>query len=468
VKRVAIIGGGITGLAAAFRLGREAPELRVSLFEREGRLGGKIATDRKNGFVLEDGADSFLSRKLRGVGLCLEAGIAGELIGRRPEHARTFVKRGGALHRLPEGLTGMIPTNLAALSESSLLSPAGRERVKEEPTVPAANDASDESIARFIARRFGREAYDYLVEPLMSGIYAGDGELLSIDATFPLLREFERRHRSVLKGLAASKVSESDGGGYPAFVAFADGMESLVQAIAGQLAAAKITTECGVAAIEESADSGYRLVFEKGDSEVFDGVIIATPAHVTARLTSALDPDLSRLHAAIPYASSAIVNLVYNERDMPPAVEGYGYIVPRAENTDVLACTVTSNKWPGRTPPGFAALRVYIGRYGGRDVVRDSDDALINLARGELKETFRIDSAPHMATVRRWAFGMPQYTIGHLERLASIDTCVDKHPGLCLAGAAYRGVGIPDCIASGETAARTVMKFIQPTRRRAT
>ncbi len=410
--RVVVVGGGIAGLAAARRLEALFEEIEVVLVESTHRLGGKLLTEHVDGFVIEGAADSFLSRKERGIGLCEELGLGAELIARRPENARSFVRRGDELHPLPEGLTGMIPTSLEALSESRLLSDGGRERFAAEENLPAAPPDGDESIASFVARRFGREAYERLVEPLMAGIYAGDGEQLSLRATFPNLRALELEHGSVLRGLAAQSRSESP---YPAFVGLRSGMQTLA-----------------------------------------DGVVIATPAPAASTLVSGLDSELAELIGDIPYASSAVVTLGYRREDVRHPLDGYGYVVPATEGSEVLACTWTSSKWEERAPAGHALLRVYL-----RGISPGSDQQLVDTARAELS-LLEVTSEPCLTRLHRWPVGMPQYVLGHPERLERIDTALARHPGVALAGAAYRGVGIPDCIASGEAAADSIVRSLSP------
>jgi oxygen-dependent protoporphyrinogen oxidase len=453
--KVVVVGGGIAGLAAAHRLEALFPDAELLLVESGERLGGKLQTERADGFVIEAAADSFLSRKPRGVGLCRELGLAGELVGRRPENPRSFVRRGGELHPLPEGLTGMIPTDLEALVDSPLLSRAGKERLAAEVVVPPAPPDGDESIASFVSRRLGPEAYEAFVEPLMTGIYGGDGERLSLQATFPQLRALELEHGSLLRGLRARPSPPSS---TPPFVSLRDGTGRLAEVLVAGLSRTRVET--GVAARTLTrTEGGYRLELDGGSSIDAVGVIIALPPHVAATVLATLDVALAELHAGIPFASSVVVSLGYEEAALERALDGYGYVVPRSERTDVLACTWTSSKWEGRAPVGRALVRVYAGRFGGRDLTTESDAALLDLACDELR-TIGIAALPVLTRVHRWPHGMPQYVLGHPDRLAQIEEALEEHPGLALAGAAYRGVGIPDCIASGELAAESLARTL--------
>ena len=450
--RIVVVGGGVTGLAAADRLLRRAPDADVTLFEKAERLGGEIHTERVDGFVIEAGADSFLTRKARGVGLCEELGLADRLVARRAQHAGTFVRHAGALHPLPEGLTGMIPTRIDSLAESALLSQQGRAALADERSMPAPSDLREESIAAFVTRRFGREVYERIVEPLMAGIYGGDGERLSLDATFPRLRDLERRYGSVARGLTAS-LEQAVVDAAPPFVSLAGGMGELVEHLEAQLHDASIQASTEVMALEPRTGGGFVLVLSDGAGAEADAVILATPAPATARITCAFDRELSELHAAIVYASSATVSLAFRERDLPRPVAGYGYVVPRVEGSDVVAVSVASNKWPGRATDGHALVRVYLRAHKGGDITRETDDALVRAARRELNETYGVAAQPMLVRTSRWPAALPQYTLGHGGRVARIRERLAAHRGLFVAGAAYAGVGIPDCVASGEAAA---------------
>jgi oxygen-dependent protoporphyrinogen oxidase len=453
--KVVVVGGGIAGLAAARRLELVAPDAEVTLVERDDVVGGKLRTEHVEGFVVEAAPDSFLARKERGIGLVEELGLADELIARRPEHHRAFVRRGDDLLPLPEGLTGLIPTSLEALEHSTLLSDEGKKRFGVEPEIPPAPGDADESVAAFVSRRFGREAYDALVEPLMSGIYGGDGDMLSLRATFPQLRALELEHGSVLRGLSAPAPTDR-----PAFVSFRRGMASLVLALVGGYERTELVL--GRAAARVRRGGAYEVELDDGEYLRADGVVLTTPAYVTAVLLADLDRELAAAHAEIPYASSVVVTLAYSRADVVP-LDGYGYVIPRVEGTDVLACTWTSQKWAARAPDESVLVRVYAGRYGGRDLTQEADAALVALARDELLLR-GIAAEPTLTLVRRWPRGMPQYVLGHPDRLERIDAALAEHPCLAVAGAAYRGVGIPDCIASGEAAAESVVRALAGTR----
>ncbi|MDQ3378724.1 MAG: protoporphyrinogen oxidase [Actinomycetota bacterium] len=454
--KVVVVGGGIAGLAAAYRLESLLPEAEIVLVERTERVGGALLTERSNGFVIEGGPDSFLSRKERGVGLCEELGLAGELVGRKPENAQSYVRHGAELQPLPEGLTGMIPTDFDSLAESTLLSPAGRERLAAEVDLPPEPPGADESIASFITRRLGTEAYQRLVEPLMTGIYGGDGAQLSLRATFPNLRVLELEHGSLIRGLLAQ--SKAGANTHPPFVTLASGIQTLANRLSEGLRRTVVLTARTALALD-STDAGYELELDGGERIHAAAVVVAVPAFAAADLLADLDHELAAAHAEIPYGSSVVVSLAYRENEVAHPLDGYGYVVPRAAGSEVLACSWSSSKWEGRAPEGFALIRVYAGRFGGRDVTSDSNSELIALAQDELR-LLGIDAEPSLSRVQRWPLGMPQYVLGHPERLERIESALADYPGLALAGAAYRGVGIPDCIHSGEEAARSLTESL--------
>lgn len=467
-RKVVIVGGGIAGLAAAYKFKEASHEIDITIIEASSQLGGKIGTERVDGFVIESGPDCFLSRKPRGIGLCEALGIAEQLVGRDPNHAKTFVLRHGRLHPLPSGLTGMIPTNLDALTNSSLLSDTAVSQIAQEPNLPPQPENGDESVANFISRRLGQEAFDNLIEPLMGGIYAGQADQLSLAATFPQLRQLELKHGSLLKGLTAPKPAVTPSA-YPPFVSFPDGMQTLVEALVAQLDGVEILLETAVSSISnQSSVNSNRLqnthyaLRTTHHTIHADAVVLTTPAFVSSQLLCDVDSDLAATLDEIPYASSALVNLVFDEADVPE-LDGYGYVIPRVEGREALACTWTSRKWQNRAPEGKVLLRVYIGRYGEGDVTGFDDGRLLAIAQQEIKETVNIIAEPNFQRIIRYPKAMPQYNMGHLDRIARIQVKLAEHPGLFMAGAMFNGVGIPDCIASGETAVTQTLNYLQTT-----
>lgn len=453
-----VIGGGISGLAAATRLAERSDPAGLVLIEGESRLGGKIRTERTDGFLLEGGPDCFLSTKPAGVELCHRLGLADRLIGTSSAVRGSFVKRAGRLYPLPEGITGLVPSRLLPLLTTGLLSLRGRMRAGLEVLVPPRRAGAEESVAEFARRRFGTEAYDWLIEPLLSGIFAGDGERLSLESTFPQLRATELRDGGLLRPLLTGRTPP----GRPAairsgFVTLPGGLGELVGALATRLGGTRVLTGRKVRSIRPAvAGPGYRVELVDGWTLEAEAVVLATPAHATAAMVDVLDPDLAETLRSIPSVSTAIVSLAFAGAGVPTPLAGYGYVSPRIEGGPLVACTWASNKFPGRAPPDAMLVRCFIGRAGLDRMVMAEDGALHQLAREELREVHGITAPPLLSRVVRWPGGMPQYTLGHRDRLEHIATRLAGLPGLHLAGASYRGVGIPDCIVSGWAAADRV------------
>ena len=463
---VVVLGGGIAGLAAAHRLlqaqGDATRGLRVTLVEADHRLGGKIVTERIDGFVIEGGPDSFLATKPRGIGLCEELGIGERplLQGVQAQRRRAFVLCRGRLHDLPEGLSGLVPTRLTPLVRSTLLSPLGKARVALDYLLPARHAAGDESLGGFVRRRLGREAWQRLVEPLMAGIYAADGDQLSLAATFPQLREAERRYGGLIKGVLAARRQVP--APKSAFLTPAAGLDTLVMALEKRLRDAGATLVLGDPAVAVTrSGSAFGVHLAAGDSIQADAVIVATPAYAAASLLADLDPVLAVELDAIPHASTAIVTLAYRREEISHPLDGHGYVIPRVEGSPILACTWSSRKWAGRAPEGWELIRVFIGRAGQEDVLAADDETLVALAVNEVSVRLGATSPAALTRVRRWPRGMPQYLLGHPERVARIGAAYNKHAGLYLAGNAFHGVGLPDCIASGERAADAAAVYLR-------
>ena len=454
MSRVVVVGGGIAGLAAALRLQRLRPAAEIVLIESRRRIGGTILTEQIGDYVIEGGPD-FSSPASRAASGCARTRPCDHLVERIATDTRTYVRLGGDLHPLPAGLTGMIPTCLDTLASSGHPlarrpgavrrrgRPAGRpgrwrrvdRRVRLAPDGPGGvrtpRGTTDEQHLR------------------------GDGQQLSLDATFPHLRQLEREYGSVTRGLLA-RNDESPAAG-PPFLSLRGGMGALVAALADRLRGVVVTGRTVVRLDRGRGGHGYQLGLADGDTLVADAVVLATPAYVTARLVASLDPALADAHAAIPYGSSALVTLAYPSRGPRASARRVRLRRPTRRGLRCSACTWTSGKWPARAPDGRALVRVYLGRFGRRNVTGDSDAELVAAARSEVSATLGPSVEPVLERVHRWPRGMPQYVLGSLDRLAVIERRLAGHPGLALAGAAYRGVGIPDCVASGEAAAESIM-----------
>lgn len=475
--RIAVVGGGIAGLATANRLlelaaARGIP-MALTLLETRARLGGTIVTERTDGFVIEGGPDSFISEKPWALDLCQRLGLGPALIGTRDEHRRTFIVRDGALYPLPEGFLLLAPTRLWPLVVSPLFSWTGKLRMALDLVLPRAPAAGDESLASFVVRRLGRETLERVAQPLVSGIYTADPDRLSLAATMPRFLEMERRHRSVILGMLrqqparpdAPRRDEGGGGGgeesgarWSLFVSLDDGMQRLVDTIAARLPRSAARLGTAVATIAPGATAGeWRVVLAGGDVIEADAVVLATPAHVAAQLVRDLDPLLANDLASIPYASSATVTLAYRRADVPHQLDGFGFVVPLVERRRIIACTFSSVKYPGRAPADTVLLRSFAGGALQASMSELDDGALEAAVRSELAALLGVSAQPILVRIHRHPNAMPQYHLGHLERVSSIEQRLARHPGLTVAGNAYRGVGIPDCVRSGEGAAEAVL-----------
>lgn len=465
MTRIAIVGGGIAGLATALFLLEADPALEVEVFEREMETGGKLRTECVDGFLIERGPDAFLASKPGAIGLSRYLGLEDRAISPIPEHRQSFVMRNGSLMPLPQGLSGLIPGDLKPILQSPLLSRRGKARLALESVIPARKNRGEESIAEFMRRRYGRETWERMIEPLLTGIYAGDGEQLSIDATFPNLPAIEANHGSLLRGAIAAKKAVASSAANPAvpkgFVSYRDGMETLPVStrLAVEHLGGRITTGMRVRSLGRDAENGQFQLSVSGvpDPVLADGVVVATPAWAAAPLLSDVAPTASAALAEIEHSSSGLVALGFPVSQLTRPLRGYGYVVPRAEGRNVTAMTWVSSKWAGRAPEGQVLVRVFLGR-SGRDAVLERDDAdLVELAIAEMGEVLGLVIAPTVTRVQRWDRAMPQYVLGHGNRVARIESGVGAVPGLAIAGTMLRGVGIPDVISSAERAARTVL-----------
>ncbi len=458
MNRIVIVGGGIAGLSAAYYATKKIPNAQITLIESSDRWGGKIATDRvpfEDGqFIIEGGPDTFLATKPYATALCRELGLGDRLHGTNPKQKNTYVLHRNKLEPLPDGLAMMIPTNVQAILKSNLVSWFGKARMGLDFLQPAKAVNGDESLGTFVSRRLGREAYENLIEPLMSGIYAGDGDLLSLASTFPYLRDLELKYGSLARG-ALEMRKKSNGkavqGSRSAFLTPTTGLAEIVEALVNYLQSNNVDLQLNtqVLSIDHSTPDAWNLTLDTGLLQA-EALILATPAYVSGQLLASIDPELASDLQSIPYASTATVSLAYRQNDLPRALDGYGYVIPRREGRRALACTWTSTKFPHRAPEGYALIRVFVGR-AGQDIPWNEND-LLDLAKEELKLTLGITAEPLLSRVFMWDKAMPQYNLGHPEILKRIDAAVEKYPSLALAGNGYRGIGIPDCIHSGELA----------------
>lgn len=464
-RRIVIVGGGITGLAAAHRItelaeGRSTP-ISVTLLESSSRLGGVIKSERTGGFVLELGPDSILSEKPWARDLAVRIGLQARMIPTQEQFRGTYVVRAGRLVRLPEGFLMMAPTQIGAFLRSPIFSWRGKARMALDLVLPRGN-AKDESLASFVRRRFGREALDRVVQPLVGGIYTADPERLSLAATMPRFLEMERRHRSVIKAMWLAQrraPAETSGARWSLFFNFDSGTQLLVDTLEQRLAAIDRRLDTPVLGLERS-DGAWQVTTAQENLRA-DAVLLALPSHRTAPLLHSHDATLATELSAIRWSSAAVVLLAYRAEDVPNTIDGFGFVVPLAERRRIIAGSYSSRKYPGRAPSDHCLLRIFVGGFGHETAWAADDAAMLAGVRAEVAELLGIHAAPVLCRVQRWPDSMPQYDIGHLPRVARIEQRCAAIPGLALAGASYRGVGIPDCVRDGETAAERLVASLQ-------
>ena len=477
--RVAIIGGGISGLACGFRLrelatAHEMP-IEIALFESSRRVGGALETIRRDGFVMETGADSFLSEKPAGAKLAERLGLASELIGTQEQFRKTFVVRAGRLVEIPEGFSLIAPACFGPLIRSPLFSPMGKLRMMIEPVIPKRRGTDDESLGAFVRRRLGREVLTRVAQPLAGGIYTANPETLSVSATMPRFVEMERRYGSVIRGLRAAARSRNaeargtSGARWSLFLSFKNGVGSIVDALTARLAenirrGAEVVAISRIPngdALDSTSTGSWRIALQDGASFAADAIVCAAPAFAIAPMLQPSNSELGETLSAIKYASAATVNLAYRGTDFPDLPAAFGFVVPVAEHRRIIAGSFSSLKFTGRAPAGMVLARVFIGGALQAGMMNLNDAEMIAAARDEFASLLGVTTEPIQTCVRRWPDSMPQYAVGHLTRVAEIERIAAGIPGLALAGAYFRGVGIPDCIASGERAAETIFSQLR-------
>jgi oxygen-dependent protoporphyrinogen oxidase len=472
--RIVILGGGISGLSAAFRLlelaAKDERPIDLALLERSTRLGGPLYTIRARGFIAEAGADSFLSEKPWARDLARRLDLEAELVGTQEEFRRTYVVRKGKLIEIPEGFSLLAPARLGPVLKSPLLSPLGKLRLALEPLIPRRRAGGDESLASFVRRRLGREVLERIAQPLAGGIYTADPERLSLHATLPRFAEMERRYGSVILGLRKAARTQgamargTSGARWSLFQSFRGGIQTLVDALARRLGE---TVRLGVEAVAlERAGAGTSAAAETGSRWCVitadgarlnaDAVVCALPAFAAARLLAPHSPQLGHGLGEIEYASAAVVNLAYRESDFPGTPHSFGFVVPIVERRNIIAASFTSLKYAGRAPAGAILLRAFLGGALQRKMMELDDAAMVEVAGAEMRALLGVGAVPLWTHVARWSDAMPQYTVGHRERAGAIERAAAALPALALCGAALGGVGIPDCILSGERAAEQV------------
>jgi oxygen-dependent protoporphyrinogen oxidase len=464
-RRVAVIGAGISGLAAANRLRELDPSADLTVFESTGRLGGVLQTERRDGWLIERSADMFTTREPWAIDLCRRIGIADELIETDPRFRRAFVVHCGKLVPVPEGFMLMSPAKVWPILSTPILSPLGKLRLAYERLIPGRRDDSDESLESFTVRRFGREAFDRLIQPLIGGIYTADPAKLSMQATLPQFVELERQFGSLIRGMrkkgSAFRVQGSDqkaqatGARYGQFVAPREGMQRLVDAVAAKLPAGSARLNAAVERIEYV--DGWK-VFIRGGLEPYDidELILASPGAVSARLLASIDGELASLIGRIPHAGCSVAVLGVRRDQIAHPLDGFGFVVPAIENRRIIAGSMASVKFAGRAPEGKVLLRVFVGGALQPGLGELPNERIRQLVLEELGDLIGLRGEPEFCDVVRWSGMMPQYHVGHLDLVQKIEERAAAIPHFALAGNTYRGVGIPFCVRSGEAAAEKI------------
>ncbi len=466
--KVAVIGAGISGLSVAYKLGvlGKGSNLSVTVFESKNRLGGVIQSEKREDRVVECGPDAILSTKPAAIDLIKEIGLEHELIPTNSINRRSMVACRGKLHALPEGFVMLAPTRIIPFIFSPLFSLAGKFRMALDLVSPAkTSDSSDESVESFVVRRFGREALNNVVQPMVGGIYVGDVRRLSADAALPQFVEMERKFGSVIRGLLARSAGErshertAHGARYSMFVTLKNGVQSLVDRLEEKIGFGNIERNSEVINLKRL--SRNRWLVECDDrTEEFDAVVFATPAKVTARIIEKAAPDLAKKLGAIETGSAAVVNFLYNREDFTHPLDAFGFVVPSAENRSILAASLISNKFPNRAKEGTVAVRAFLGGVLQAQLLDFTDAKLVELAHADLKHYLGLKNEPQSAVVTRYPESMPQYNLGHKARVEEILTIAQEQmPGVFLTGNSYNGVGIPDCIAQALRTARAAIEY---------
>ncbi len=453
---VVIIGGGIAGLTAAYRLqSADTGKLGYHLIEASPRLGGKIVTEHTDGFTIEGGPDSVIPQKPWALELMRELGLGDRLLPSNDDRGGTWVLHRGRLVPLPPGLGLLSPERWGAFLRSPLLSWPAKLRFAREHWVPPRGDGKDESVADFVRRRFGPGALWGLAEPVLAHVHAADVERLSLRASYPLMAELEERHGSVLRGVAALRRSRrSAGPSGPVFWTLKGGLTELVQALVERLEPASLHTGRRAVSLRRGG-VGWTVGLDDGRELDAGAVVLATPATAAGELMAELDPDLAWRLRAIRYASMATLSLGYRAADVARAPGGFGFFVPRRERRRILAGSWTSNKFDHRAPEGHALLRIFLGGGAGEHILDADDEALIQVVREDLRAMIGLAAEPVVAKLTRWPGGYPQIDVGHRSRIRDLEAALPM--GLLLAGSAYHGIGLPDCIRSGTEAARRIL-----------
>ena len=450
MPRVVIIGGGISGLSTAWYLAKAG--VPSTILESRPRLGGVIQTEHVDGCTIEAGPDSFISAKPAAMELITELGLAGDVIGSNDHLRKTYIRKNGRLVPMPDGLMMMVPTRILPLLTTGLLSWGTKFRMGMELFHAPKPRAGDESVAEFIEEHYGAEAVDYLAEPLLSGIYGGNPREMSVTSVLPRFMDLAAKYGSLTRGVLAMRAkAQSNSQPAPLFRTLKGGLGQMIEALAAAIQGHAEVRQARAQTVER-AGAGFRVRIDGGWLEA-DRVVVACEAHSASGLLAGVDGRLAELLGTVPYSSSMTVALGFDAAGFQPRPDGHGFLVPKKERRRLLGCTWVGMKFPFRVPEDKIVARCFLGGMEDADVLQESDDAIIDTVTQELREIAGVTAAPRFARVFRWPRSMAQYPVGHPQRLAEMEARARAIPGLSLAGNAYQGIGIPDCIRMGRQAA---------------
>jgi len=473
MKKIVIIGGGIAGLAAAHRLQEEIANggsLECVVLEAADQFGGKIATERVDGFVIERGPDSFISQKPAAIELCKKLGLGDRLVGTNQEQTKTYVYTGKKLVTMPDGLSLMIPTKFLPFAFTPLFSWPGKVRMALDLIIPKKRGNTDESLASFVRRRMGEEALRKMAEPMLAGIYASDPETMSINSTFPMFVQTEKKYRSLIVGMLARKrqqlmqkssppKSGNNHQPFSLFMTLKNGLGEMVDAVIEKSPDVSFRASAKVKEVTKGTSSAWQVVLEDGEIIDADAVMFATPAKLSADFLKPIAPKVADLLNKIKYVSTATVTLAYKKEGFSHPLNGFGFVVPRTEGRKILACTWTSSKFPHRTPDGYVMLRCFVGGALKENLAEQDAEAIATMVKKELADLMGIHQEPEICKVFHNKKSNVQYLVGHANLIESVQKELQAFDGLFLTGSAYTGIGIPDCIQNGTRTAQAAIEF---------
>jgi len=473
MKKMIIIGGGIAGLAAAYRIQEEHDagqgDIECTLLEGSDRFGGKIHTIRENGFVIERGPDSFISQKPWAIELCKKIGLEDQLMGTKPDNPKTYVYLNKKMVTLPDGLTLMVPTKFLPFAFSPLFSIPGKIRMAMDLFIPKKNGHEDESLASFVRRRLGEEALQRMAQPLMCGIYSSDPERMSIQTTFPMFAQTEKKYRSLILGMLAAKrarmkaapPTKNNYTPFTFFVTLKNGLSSMIERVVERSPNIQFRTHARVAALRRAKGGKWEVELENGEILTADVVLATIPANATARLFEPVAPHVAEQLDKIPFVSTAAVSLAFKKDTFEHPLNGFGFVVPYSEGRKISACTWVTSKFAGRAPDGHVLLRSYVGGALNEPYAEQPEEDIYKTVLGELQDIMGFKSEPEFYKVFQYRKGNVQYQVNHGQLIESVYNELKQFPGLFVAGSAYHGVGIPDCVLNGTRTAESVLRHLR-------